>query len=155
MCCATTSITLTSRWAVSTQTIVLDRIHSNVTFGVSCYFSSRLSISSTPGSVSAPSCCLEHGELHLTSDLHNRGRVRRHLEKAGTTHVLLQSKLLFTTPNRLGNQRQSHVCPSLNTQAASPSCASPTSQLSFWNCCRSTGQKSLQTRHPAAPSPPV
>lgn len=100
------------------QTVGLDRIHSNVTFGVSCYFSSWLSISSTPGSVSVPSCYLEHRDLHLTSDLHHRARIRRNLEKAGTTCVLLQSKLLFSTPNGLGNKRQNHVCPCLNAQAA-------------------------------------
>lgn len=103
---------------VSMKTIVLDRMHSNMTLAVSCYSSAQLSISSTPGSMSAPSCYPEHRELHLTSDLHNRVRVRRNWEKAGITNVLLYGKLLFSTPNRPGNKRQSHVRPCLNAQAA-------------------------------------
>lgn len=116
------STTLTSRLAVPTkvsmQTAAPDRSRSNATFGASCYRSSRLSISSAPGNESAPSCHLEHREAHLTSDLHNRVRVRRSLgKKLALLMMFYNANCFFSTPNRLGNKRKSHTCPCRNTQA--------------------------------------
>lgn len=136
------------------QTRVLDRIHPNMTFSVSCCFSSQLSISSTPGGVSVPSCRPEHRELHLTSDPHNRVSLRRNLEKSWHYPRSAIKHTAFQRTTQAWKQQAGPRVPG-QPMLSSPGSTGPRRQPSCWNHRRSMGQNSPRTcRSVSSRSPP-
>lgn len=157
ICCSATSTTITS----STQKGLhadceAQTVPSNVMSGVSCYFSSQMCISSTPGAPPGALLLIQNTKNSTWAQTCTAEERMGELWKNLTLPVLSCKANSFSA-HQMGlgiKSKAMCVCASTLRQPmlSSPSRASPGSQLNFWNSCR---PKTPANQTSAAPSPPI